>query len=82
MCLERRHASRCGEAPSGRHVPHVGGSGSFSKGWWAGEDITLISESPESLDPVKGTTKNHLIPTGPVSEGFRCTLSILLWCGL
>jgi hypothetical protein len=40
----------------------VGGSGFFSKGGWVGEDIPLTSERPESLDPVKGTTKNHLIP--------------------
>jgi hypothetical protein len=47
---------------SGRHVPHVGGSGFLSKGGWAGEDISLTSERPESLDTVKGTTKTSPDP--------------------
>jgi len=62
MCLERRLASRFGEAPSGGHVPHVGGSGSFSKGGWVGEDITLTSESPESLH--QPGSKNRIIDPG------------------
>jgi hypothetical protein len=66
-----------GEAPSGGHVPHVGGSGSFSKGGRVGMDIPLISERPESLHR-PGTKNYYRSRLVSVSEGRSCTLSSFL----
>jgi len=63
MCLERKYAEPLRRSTGAEDTYRTWvGQRSLPEGGWAGEELSLISERPESLDPVKGTTKHHTIP--------------------